>query len=93
MDLQDGRGDLSRDTTDVFLPCVSRLPPVSFYPGVFLPVQSGSRPRCSHVRAPSPSPSPPPRLRVSVVVWGGACVPGFGCGLALESVHGGWGWF
>ena len=25
----------------------------------------GSRPRCSHVRAPSPSPSPPPRLRVS----------------------------
>ena len=36
---------------------------------------------------------PLPRLRVSVVVWGGACVPGFGCGLALESVHGGWGWF
>ena len=31
MDLQDGRGDLSRDTPDVFLPCVSRLPPVSFY--------------------------------------------------------------
>ena len=25
-------------------------------------VPSGSRPRCSHVRAPSPSPSPPPRL-------------------------------
>ena len=40
------------------------------------PMPSGSRPRCSHVRAPSPSPSPPPRLRVSGVVWGDACVPG-----------------
>ena len=49
---------------------------------------SGSRPRCSHVRAPSPSPLPPPSLRVSGVVWGDACVPGFGCGLARESVGG-----
>ena len=37
MDLQDGRGDLSRDTPDVFLPCVSRLPPVSFYPTRYWP--------------------------------------------------------
>ena len=28
------------------------------------------------------------RLRVSGVVWGDACVPGFGCGLARESVGG-----
>ena len=87
----------------VFLPVRCPVCPVCVPapPGVFLPVRgglpspmpSGSRPRCSHVRAPSPSPSPPPRLRVSVVVWGGACVPGFGCGLALESVHGEWGWF
>ena len=27
-------------------------------------------------------------LRVSGVVWGDACVPGFGCGLARESVGG-----
>ena len=29
-----------------------------------------------------------PRLRVSGVVWCDACVPGFGCGLARESVGG-----
>ena len=28
---------------------------------------------------------------VSGVVWGDACVPGFGCGLARESVGAGWG--
>ena len=27
-------------------------------------------------------------VRVSGVVWGDACVPGFGCGLARESVGG-----
>ena len=54
---------------------------------------SGSRPRtCSHVRAPSPlavaithqpiTVTTTALDRVSGVVCGGACVPGFGCGLA-----------
>ena len=43
-------------------------------------------PRPGAVALPSPSPSPPPRLRVSGVVWSDACVPGFGSGLARESV-------
>ena len=45
-------------------------------------------PRPGAVALPSPSPSPPPRLRVSGVVWSDACVPGFGSGLARESVGG-----
>ena len=48
---------------------------------------SGSRPRCSHVRAKGPGAvaitvTTTALDRVSGVVCGGACVPGFGCGLA-----------
>ena len=45
------------------------------------PMPSGSRPRCSHVRAPSPSPSPPPRL----IVWFGV-VWSLWCGVVLSGV-------
>ena len=53
--------------------CVSRLPPVSFY-------RYFTGLAISHHQTALD--------RVSGVVCGDACVPGFGCGLARESVGG-----